>query len=170
MDVLQTERALIAYSLSLLGLIMVKVLAPGFYARQNVKTPVKIAIFTLVVTQIMNVAFLLLTPLQHAGLALSVGLGACLNATLLWVTLQKTGAYRPQPGWLLFLLKLLIAVTVMALVLHVAATWSGDWLAMATLTRMSHLAGIVVLGMSVYFAALGLLGFRPKDFMKRVAK
>jgi len=169
-DVLQTERALIAYSLSLLGLIMVKVLAPGFYARQNVKTPVKIAIFTLVVTQIMNVAFLQLTPLQHAGLALSVGLGACLNATLLWVTLQKTGAYRPQPGWLLFLLKLLIAVTVMALVLHAAATWSGDWLAMATLTRMSHLAGIVVLGMSVYFAALGLLGFRPRDFMKRVAK
>jgi len=170
MDVLQTERALIAYSLSLLGLIMVKVLAPGFYARQNVKTPVKIALFTLVMTQVMNVGFLMFTPLQHAGLALAVGLGACLNATLLWVALRKTGAYQPQAGWIAFLLKLLAAVTVMALVLYAVATWSGDWLAMPTLTRISHLAAVVLLGMGVYFAALGLLGFRPKDFMKRVAK
>jgi putative peptidoglycan lipid II flippase len=169
-DVVQTERALIAYSLSLLGLIMVKVLAPGFYARQNVKTPVKIAIFTLVMTQLMNVCFLMFTTLQHAGLALAVGLGACLNATLLWVTLQRTGAFQPQAGWLLFLIKLLVAVTVMALVLHAAATWSGNWLAMATLNRMLHLAGVVVLGMGVYFVVLGVLGFRPKDFMKRVAK
>ena len=169
-DVAQTERALIAYSLSLLGLIMVKVLAPGFYARQNVKTPVKIAIFTLVMTQLMNVCFLLFTSLQHAGLALAVGLGACLNATLLWLTLQKTGAFQPQTGWLVFLFKLLIAVTIMAVALHIAATWSGDWLAMTTLSRILHLASIVVLGMSVYFVSLGVLGFRPRDFMKRVTK
>jgi putative peptidoglycan lipid II flippase len=169
-DVVQTEHALIAYSLSLLGLIMVKVLAPGFYARQNVKTPVKIAIFTLVMTQVLNVLFLYFTPLRHAGLALAVGLGACLNATLLWVTLQRSGAFVPNKGWLLFLGKLLLAVTVMALALHQVAGWSGDWLAMATLPRLLHLAGVVVLGMAVYFSMLGLLGFRPKDFMKRVAK
>ncbi len=169
-DVMQTERALIAYSLSLLGLIMVKVLAPGFYARQNVKTPVKIAIFTLVVTQILNVLFLYFTPLRHAGLALAVGLGACLNATLLWVTLQRTGAFIPGKGWLLFLGKLILAVGVMAAALHLFATWSGDWLLMPTWQRLAHLAAVVVLGMAVYFAMLGLLGFRPKDFMKRVAK
>jgi len=169
-DVMQTERALIAYSLSLLGLIMVKVLAPGFYARQNVKTPVKIAIFTLVVTQILNVLFLYFTPLRHAGLALAVGLGACLNATLLWVTLQRTGAFIPGKGWLLFLGKLILAVGVMAAALHWFATWSGDWLLMPTWQRLTHLAAVVVLGMAVYFAMLGLLGFRPKDFMKRVAK
>jgi putative peptidoglycan lipid II flippase len=118
----------------------------------------------------MNICFLMFTPLQHAGLALAVGLGACLNATLLWVTLQKAGAFQPQAGWVVFLIKLLIAVTVMALVLYAAATWSGDWLAMPTLNRMLHLAGIVVLGMTVYFSALALLGFRPGDFMKRVAK
>ncbi|SDK80359.1 putative peptidoglycan lipid II flippase [Methylophilus rhizosphaerae] len=170
MDVVQTERALIAYSLSLLGLIMVKVLAPGFYARQNVKTPVKIAIFTLVVTQILNVLFLYFTPLRHAGLALAVGLGACLNAMLLWVTLQRTGAFMPNKGWLLFLGKLILAVGMMAVVLHLFATWSGDWLAMPTWHRLAHLAGIVVLGMVVYFAMLGLLGFRPRDFTKQVAK
>lgn len=168
MDVMQTERALIAYSLSLLGLIMVKVLAPGFYARQNVKTPVKIAIFTLVMTQVMNVGFLLFTPLQHAGLALAVGLGACLNATLLWVSLQKSGAFRPQAGWVLFLLKLMAAVSVMALVLLFAANWAGDWLAMPPVTRIWHLAVVVLFGMGVYFTALALLGFRPKHFMKRV--
>lgn len=169
-DVMQTESALIAYSLSLLGLIMVKVLAPGFYARQNVKTPVKIAIFTLVVTQVFNVLFLYFTPLRHAGLALAVGLGACLNASLLWITLQRTGAYQPQTGWIGFLARLLVAVTVMALALHAAATWSGDWLMMPALTRMLHLGCVVVLGMAVYFAMLGLLGFRPRDFVKRVAK
>lgn len=168
-DVMQTERALIAYSLSLLGLIMVKVLAPGFYARQNVKTPVKIALFTLTMTQVMNVGFLMFTSLQHAGLALAVGLGACLNAILLWVNLQRSGAFQPQAGWLLFLFKLVLAVTAMALVLQGAANWAGDWLAMPTFSRILHLGGVVVLGMAVYFTALGVLGFRPRDFMKRVA-
>jgi putative peptidoglycan lipid II flippase len=169
-DVAQTERALIAYSLSLLGLIMVKVLAPGFYARQNVKTPVKIAIFTLVMTQILNVLFLYFTPLRHAGLALAVGLGACLNASLLWLALQRSGAYVPNKGWFLFLAKLLLAVTVMAVALHLVAAWAGDWLAMPPLQRLLHLAGVVVMGMLIYFSMLGLLGFRPGDFMKRVAK
>lgn len=169
-DVAMTERALIAYSLSLLGLILVKVLAPGFYARQNVKTPVKIAIFTLIVTQLLNVLFLYLTPLQHAGLALAVGLGACLNAGLLWFHLQRSGAFRPNAGWAVFLIKLTIAVLVMALALHLAASGVGDWLIMPAFSRMAHLAVVVVLGMVVYFAMLGLMGFRPRDFVKRVAR
>ena len=77
-DVWMTRHALVAYSVGLLGLILVKVLAPGFYARQNIKTPVKIAVITLTATQLMNLAFII--PLQHAGLALAIGLGACLNA------------------------------------------------------------------------------------------
>jgi putative peptidoglycan lipid II flippase len=167
-DVAMTERALIAYSLSLLGLILVKVLAPGFYARQNVKTPVKIAIFTLCLTQVLNVIFLSFTDLQHAGLALAVGLGACVNASLLFYMLKRTGAYQPRAGWWLFLTKLAIAVSVMAVALHYASLWAGDWLAMPALMRMSMLAAVVVGGMVVYFAALALLGFRPRDFAKRV--
>jgi putative peptidoglycan lipid II flippase len=89
---------------------------------------------------------------------------------LLWVTLQKSGAFQPQAGWSVFLAKLLMAVTVMALVLHEVATRAGDWLVMPPLARMLHLVGIVLLGMIVYFVSLGMLGFRPRDFMKRVAK
>lgn len=167
LDVSMTERALIAYSLSLLGLIMVKVLAPGFYARQNVKTPVKIAIFTLIITQVLNVVFLTSTTLAHAGLALAVGLGACLNAGLLWYHLQTSGVFKPSAGWLVFLLKLLLAVAVMSVGLHYAAAWAGDWLIMHPLQRLLSLAGIVVLGMALYFVALAALGFRPKHFIKR---
>lgn len=167
-DVAMTERALIAYSLSLLGLILVKVLAPGFYARQNVKTPVKIAIFTLCLTQVLNVILLLTTQLQHAGLALAVGIGACVNAGLLFYMLKKSGAYQPNAGWAKFLLKLTIAVVLMAIALFYAAQWAGDWLAMSAFVRISHLAVIVAGGMLVYFVSLAALGFRPRDFIKRV--
>lgn len=167
-DVMMTERALIAYSLSLLGLILVKVLAPGFYARQNIKTPVKIAIFTLVMTQLMNVYFYLFTPLQHAGLALAVGLGACLNAGLLFYHLRKSNTYQPQAGWITFLCKLLIAVVVMGLALYFSAQWLGDWLQFNTMRRIAYLSGLVGLGTMVYFATLAILGFRPKHFNKRV--
>jgi putative peptidoglycan lipid II flippase len=166
-DVAMTERALIAYSLSLLGLIMVKVLAPGFYARQNVKTPVKIAVFTLVITQILNVIFLTTTNLAHAGLALAVGLGACLNALLLLYHLHDSGAYQPNQGWLAFIVKLVIAVLVMAVGLYYASLWAGDWLSMAPLKRILSLAVIVALGMALYFIALILLGFRARDFIKQ---
>ena len=96
-DVEMTRQALVAYSVGLIGMILVKVLAPGFYARQDIKTPVKIGILTLVMTQVMNLAFIF--PLRHAGLALSIGLAACLNAALLFYTLRRRKHYLPQPGW-----------------------------------------------------------------------
>ncbi len=115
-----TQRALVAYSVGLMGLIVVKVLAPGFYSRQDIKTPVKIAIITLIMTQVMNLAFI--GPLKHAGLALSIGLAACLNASLLYWQLRKQKIFQPQPGWALFLTKLVIAVLVMSAVL-IGAMW-----------------------------------------------
>src|SRR3989454_4784732 len=110
-DVWMTRRALVAYSVGLLGLILVKVLAPGFYARQNIRTPVRIAIVTLIATQLMNAA--LIVPLKHAGLALAIGLGACLNAGLLFLQLRRHGIYRPQPGWGAFALKVGAALAAM---------------------------------------------------------
>lgn len=92
-DALMTQRALIAYSVGLIGLIVVKVLAPGFYSRQDIKTPVKIAIVTLILTQLMNLAFI--GPLKHAGLSLSIGLAACLNASLLYWQLRKQKIFTP---------------------------------------------------------------------------
>src|SRR5882672_1568963 len=86
-DAWMTREALVAYSVGLVGMILVKILAPGFYARQDIVTPVKIGILTLVATQLMNLAFI--GPLKHAGLALAIGLGACLNAGLLYFFLRR---------------------------------------------------------------------------------
>jgi len=165
-DVWMTRQALMAYSLGLLGLILVKVLAPAFYSRQNIKTPVKIALFTLVATQLMNLAFI--GTLKHAGLALSIGLGACLNAGLLYYHLRKANVYQPQPGWVLFMFKLLLAVMAMALALYAAAGASEIWLHYTAMQKLLHLAGLVVLGAATYFAVLWFLGIRIKDFMRRV--
>ncbi len=167
-DVMMTERAVIAYSIGLIGLILVKVLAPGFYARQNVKTPVKIAIFTLVITQLLNILFVFTLGLQHAGLALSIGLGACINAGLLYYHLRRDGIYHLQTGWLKFFSKMTLALIAMAGALYWLAQRAGDWLQMATLLKLSWLAVLVVAGAVVYFAVLWLLGFRPRDFSKRV--
>jgi putative peptidoglycan lipid II flippase len=164
-----TQQALIAYSLGLLGLILVKILAPGFYARQNIKTPVKIAVFTLIATQLMNIIFVFVLHLQHAGLALAIGLGACINAGLLYYHLRKDAIYQPQPGWLLFVLKLLLALVAMGVVLYFAMGSAADWLQFGLLKRLMYLTGLVGLGGISYFAALLLMGFRPKDYIRRVA-
>lgn len=170
LDVLMTQQALIAYSFGLLGLILVKILAPGFYARQNIKTPVKIAVFTLVITQLMNVLFVFALDLRHAGLALSIGLAACMNAALLYHHLRKANIFHPQSGWLLFLIKLLIALSVMGGVLYVAMGDADAWLRFGIMERLTYLTGLVVLGAVSYFATLLLMGFRPRDYVRRVSR
>ncbi|HQN64116.1 MAG TPA: murein biosynthesis integral membrane protein MurJ [Methylophilus sp.] len=169
LDVEMTRQAVIAYSLGLLGLIMVKVLAPGFYARQNIKTPVKIAIFTLVLTQLMNLLFVFGLGLHHAGLALAIGLGACVNAGLLYYHLRSHQVYQPLPGWVSFYVKLAAALLLMAVVLYYLSNMAGDWLHMHTMLKLVWISILVVAGATSYFAALYLLGFRPRDFSKRVS-
>jgi len=166
-DVFATRRAVLAYSLGVIGLVMVKVLAPGFYARQDIRTPVKIAIVTLALTQVMNFAFI--WPLQHAGLALAIGLGACINAALLLRGLLRRDIYRPQAGWPVFLLKLAIAVYIMGAMLWLASGADASWLAMGAATRAVNLTGVVLLGAASYFMVLWLLGFRLADFSRRSA-
>ena len=167
-DVFMTQQALIAYSIGLLGLILVKILAPGFYARQNIKTPVKIAMFTLMITQLMNVIFVFVLHLQHAGLALAIGLAACINASLLYYHLRKSEVYQPMPGWGLFLLKLSFALVVMGAVLYFAMGNVSAWLQFGLLKRLSYITCLVVLGALSYFATLFLLGFRPRNYIRRV--
>ncbi len=167
-DVVMTQQALIAYSIGLLGLILVKILAPGFYARQNIKTPVKIGVFTLVMTQLMNVLFVFVLNFQHAGLALAIGLGACVNASLLYFYLRRANYFQPQAGWLLFLAKLLVALLFMGIVLHYAMGNPQAWLAYSLSKRLIYISGLVALGGVSYFAMLLLLGFRPRDYIRRV--
>lgn len=169
-DVAMTQQALIAYSIGLLGLILVKILAPGFYARQNIKTPVKIAIFTLITTQLMNFIFVFVLDLRHAGLALSIGLAACINASLLYYHLRKANVYQPQPGWFVFLLKLAVGLSVMGIVLHFAMGDGNAWLQFGLSKRLLYLSGLVLLGGGAYFATLMLLGFRPRDYIRRVVR
>ncbi|AWI81567.1 murein biosynthesis integral membrane protein MurJ [Parazoarcus communis] len=166
-DVMQTREALLAYSIGLTGMILVKVLAPGFYARQDIRTPVKIALVTLLATQLMNLAFIV--PLRHAGLALAIGLAACLNAGLLYRGLRQRGIYVPQPGWARFWLKLLVALAAMAGVLWFGVSADAVWIERSGLARVSWLAGAVVAGAVTYFGALFALGFRPRDFRRRAA-
>jgi putative peptidoglycan lipid II flippase len=166
-DVWMTRRALIAYSIGLLGLILVKVLAPGFYARQNIATPMRIAVLTLIGTQVMNAA--LIAPLAHAGLALSISLGACFNAGLLYRQLRRLGVHRPEPGWGAFFGKVLLALAAMALALWAAAPPDAWWLASRAALRAEAIAGLVLLGLAVYFGSLWLLGFRLADFSRKAA-
>lgn len=166
-DVLQTRSALVAYSIGLSGLILVKVLAPGFYARQNIRTPVKIALLTLAATQLMNLAFI--GWLKHAGLALSIGLASCLNAALLYRGLRSNGTYTPQPGWRAFLGKIALALAALGTLLWFGIGTEAIWLHMASLQRVLRLAALVAGGGIIYFGTLALLGFRLADFKKRGA-
>ena len=167
-DALHTRDALLAYSVGLTGLILVKVLAPSFYARQDIRTPVKIAIFALVATQLMNLVTVRL--FAHAGLALSIGLAACLNASLLYIGLRRRKVYTPQPGWWRFAFQLFVALVVFGAVLWFGAGADEAWLARDGASRVQHLLALVVGGVVSYFGTLFALGLRPRDFRRRAVQ
>lgn len=166
LDTVMTQRALIAYSVGLLGLILIKVLAPGFYARQDIRTPVKIAVITLILTQLMNLAFI--SPLQHVGLALAISLGACINAALLLLILIRRHIFCPQAGWRKFLLHLSIAVIIMALSLQGTIMLLPSFEENTVWTRCLNLGLLIGVGGLAYFASLALMGYRPRDFIKHI--
>lgn len=167
LDVLMTRNALVGYSVGLIGILSVKVLAPAFYARQDIKTPVKIGVITLFATQAMNLLFI--GWLHHAGLALAIGLGSCLNSAILFYLLRKRDIYQPEPGWGKFLAKLGAAMLVLGLTLWFGMGSEQSWLTSAGWERIWRLTGLVAMGMTVYFAVLWMLGFRLKDFSRRGA-
>lgn len=167
-SVVMTSHALVAYGVGLIGLIVVKILAPGFYAKQDIKTPVKIAIGVLIATQLMN--YLFVPFFAHAGLALSIGLGACVNAGFLYWGLRHQQIYTPRPGWGTFILRLLGSLLLMAAV----ALWSGahfDWIALRAhpLLRLGALLLVLAACGITYFGTLMAMGFRFRDF-KRIGR
>jgi putative peptidoglycan lipid II flippase len=165
-DVAMTVRALQGYGVGLLGLVAIKVLAPAFYARQDIRTPVKIAVGVLLATQALN---LVLVPyLGHAGLALSIGLGALVNAGLLLGGLLQRGVFRPQAGWLGFALKIALANAVLGLALAWAAKHI-DWLGLQAQwgQRAGAMALVLASVATIYFAVLLACGLRPRQFMRR---
>ena len=163
-----SSEPLIAYSAGLLGIILIKILAPAFYAQQDIRTPVRIAVGVLIATQLMNAIFV--PYLAVAGLALSISLGACVNASFLYAGLRKRDLYRPKPGWPLFFAKLVIACALMGATAWYSAT-HVDWLALQhqPLLRVGALFLVIGVCCVVYFGALLAMGFRPRDF-KRMAR
>ena len=166
-DVFQMRTALIGYAVGLAALILVKILAPGFYARQNLRTPVKIAFFTVLVTQAL--ALTLMWPLGHAGLTLATSLGACVNAGLLFTFLYRRRHYVPSPGWLGFASRLVVALGVLAAVLALLAGPASYWIEAGLWTRVGRLGLVIAAAGAAYFGTLWLLGFRLADFSRREA-
>jgi putative peptidoglycan lipid II flippase len=165
-DVQQVALALAGYGAGLVGLVAIKVLAPGFYASQDMRTPVRIAIVVLVITQLLN---LLLVPvLKHAGLALSIGLGALINAGWLLTGLIKRGNYAPSPGWGRFALQVLAGTALLAMFLMWAAAYF-PWVALRehALQRAGLMAAVLGASAAIYFTALRAAGLKLREFVTR---
>jgi putative peptidoglycan lipid II flippase len=147
------------WGVGLLGVVAIKVLAPGFYASHNMKTPARIAVAVLVITQLLNLA--LVPWFQHAALTLSVGLGALINAAWLLVGLRQRGSYLPVPGWWKFILQVLAASALLALFL-IWATTALPWthFAGAKLERVGYMALVLLASAAIYFVALWAAGMK----------
>jgi putative peptidoglycan lipid II flippase len=166
LDVRQTTSALMGYGAGLLGLVAIKVLAPGYYASQDTRTPVRVAMAVLVITQLLN---LVLVPLfAHAALTLSIGLGAMINAFWLLLGLLKRGSYRPEPGWGTFALQVLVATALLLLFL-LWANGAFAWTQMRgePFRRIMLLAMILLACAAIYFTALWAMGLKLRQFMRR---
>jgi putative peptidoglycan lipid II flippase len=163
--------SLSAYAAGLPAFIAVKVLAPGFYARQDTKTPVRIAITAMVSNMVLNLLFvgaMLAIDFSgpHTGLALASSAAAYINAGLLYRQLRKQEAYRPEPGWN----RVILAVVAACLAMLGALLWRygdvGGWLAAPAVTRATRLTGLIGLGIVVYGVTLLVAGLRRRHLEK----
>lgn len=161
-DVAMSQRSLMAYALGLVPFILIKVLAPGYYARQDTKTPVKIAIIAMVSNMVLNIA--LVFPLAHAGLALATTLSAALNAFLLYRGLRGSKVYIPEKGWRSLILRAVLACLVMGGVLFLGAGDLHSWVEMEGWTRIWRLLLIILAGVVGYFVTLFIVGIRLRHF------
>ncbi|MEO3679311.1 murein biosynthesis integral membrane protein MurJ [Rheinheimera sp. FR7-31] len=161
-DVLMVSYSLVAYSTGLLSYMLIKVLAPGFYARQDIKTPVRIGIIAMVANMVFN---LMLAPfLSYVGLALATALSASLNAYLLYRGLKLAGVYQLSKSSLIFLTKLLLASVLMAALLYWQTPGLEAWVQLAFSEQVWRLSLLCLLAVLGYFALLWLFGVRLAHF------
>ena len=164
LDLMMTHKALMAYSFGLIGLIMIKVFAPIFYSQKNIKTPVRIAVMTLFVTQLMNL--ILIPHFQHVGLALAISIGASFNAFMLFWALKQLKIYQVQKDLIIFLIKVIIAAIIMGFALFLLSPNFEYWLNSGFIKRLYSLGILVLLGTMIYLAVLLLLGIKPRHFQR----
>jgi putative peptidoglycan lipid II flippase len=165
-DVDMASLSMRAYSLGLIAFMLVKVLAPGFYARKDTATPVKIGIVAMVANMVMNLLFVL--PLMyywnigHLGLALATSIAAWLNAGLLLRGLLRAGVYQFQPGWQLYIVRLLVATGSMAVAVLLLAPENSLWLQWHWQRRALEIALVCGGGIAAYLLTHLLMGTRLK--------
>ncbi|HET8801851.1 MAG TPA: murein biosynthesis integral membrane protein MurJ [Marinobacter sp.] len=164
-DVIMSAQSLRAYSAGLLAFMLIKVLAPGFFAREDIRTPVRIGVIAMVANMVFNL--ILVFPLAHAGLALATSLSAWLNGFLLWRGLRRKGAWQSQPGWPRFFAQLVFANALLAGVILWLRAPVGEWLVMTGYQRATDMSVLVGSGVVVYFLALALAGVRVRHFRHR---
>jgi len=165
-DVQQITYALMGWGVGLIGIVAIKVLAPGYYAAQDTKTPVRVAIAVLVITQLLNIA---LVPLfAHAALTLSIGIGAMINAVWLLAGLLWRRSYKPEPGWGVFVLQVIAASALLAVFL-MWANGAFPWtqLRSESLKRIMLIALVLTGSAAIYFVALWAAGLKLRQFIRR---
>ncbi len=165
LDVEMASISLLAYSSGLIGFILVKVLAPGYFARQDTKTPVKVGLIAMVANMVMNIIFVvpmlkLGWPAPHAGLALATTFSAFINAALLYSGLKKAGVYSPRAGWMKLFLQSFLAVSVMGGIIFAVSADLSFWINASASQRIIQLSWIIPLGAISYFSVLWLTGLR----------
>jgi putative peptidoglycan lipid II flippase len=166
-DVSMSAWSLRAYTLGLCAFMLIKVLAPGFYARQDMVTPVSIGIRAMVANMVLNILFVvplyLLVNLGHVGLALATSVAAYLNAGLLWRGLLRESVYRFSPAWRSYALRLSVATLSMLGVLWWLLPPVSDFLAWAWQERALWLALLCGAGGLTYVVVHIAAGTRLAD-------
>jgi putative peptidoglycan lipid II flippase len=166
--VAMTKLAVMGWGAGVMGLVAIKVLAPAFFAQQDMRTPMRVAVGALVLTQVLNAALIWGLGMGVAALALSIGLAANANALVLLWRLKRRGSYRPAAGWPGFAWRVVLATALMGALMALAAH-QIDWLALGRheLMRAGAMALALVASALLYFGTLALLGIKARSFMRR---
>jgi len=157
-DVLMSQQALMAYGVGIIGFMLVKILGSAYYARQDIKTPVRFAMITIVTNAVLSA--LLIMPLAHAGLALATSLAALFNAGLLGVGLLRRKIFQIQPGWGLLLLRLILACSAMCFVITYFNPGLEAWFDFSVSKRVMMLALLIISSGLAYIVTLFASGLR----------
>ncbi|EKD71394.1 MAG: hypothetical protein ACD_46C00194G0008 [uncultured bacterium] len=157
-SVLMSRQSLTAFAIGITPFMLVKVLAAGFYAKHDMRTPVRIGVIAMVTNILLNV--MLIWPLAHAGIALATSLAALINTSCLFYFLKKRGYYRPRDGWKLFSIRIIAANLVLGIWLWIGAGDINTWLTQHAMWRFSHLAFLLLSAVAIYFISLWMTGIR----------
>lgn len=164
-DVLMARKSLMAFAIGIAPFMLVKVLAAGFYAKHDMKTPVRIGVIAMLANILLN--FALIHPLAHAGIALATSLAAIINTSCLFYLLKRRGIYRLRDGWELFLLRLISANLLLGAWLWFGSPDINTWMTQNITWRLTHLAFLLLSAIAIYFAALWVTGVRLHHLLIR---